>query len=466
MLNIWSSLAERYNRRLDEDDIFDIRTGELIKDRGVVNELPKRCNFGDLADREEINTDPGSEAADNVSEDEEDGNDDDEDEEDVEETRASSPSDGLVAPKLTRLAPLRPATSSSDAEDLREFLKAEAIRRELDGGDDSSEEEFSALPPRSTPVRLVVTPSRKILSITRAKYRLPNAAPQTDNESEDEFAAFELDKDVAYRGYHRARRSQSPKVPDLVPSPPPRSSSPAPSSSFSLPSSPLLSRTPLGSNVGPQKTRRFCSPTPKRQPVASTSRKTLEETLDEVDFEFPPPPPRAPSVFANGSNPGSIIDLSLSDDGKEDAERSKTSLPAKATVNPKLAAPETRMAKKTSAQVSKKLIPYVLIEKKPPVRAAATPAPALPTRHQIRSVLKRKRRVSSEHSTGEEHGNHHTGNAQRPSSPVDNTGSNPIFESTTPEVTQEVPDRGNDRQVGTLPSFLFFLGQAEVFPNR
>ena len=98
VLNIWSALAERYNRRLDEDDIVDIRTGEVIKERGVLNELPKRYHFGDLADNDEdpaINTDPGSEAVDVLAGNEED---DDEDEDDAEEPDAFPSSDGLVAP--------------------------------------------------------------------------------------------------------------------------------------------------------------------------------------------------------------------------------------------------------------------------------------------------------------------------------------------------------------------------------
>jgi hypothetical protein len=351
VLNIWSALAERYNRRLDEDDIVDIRTGEVIKDRGVLNELPKRYNFGDLAEKDDdpaTNTDPGSEAADNHVEDEED--DDNEDEEDAEETDPFPPADGLVTSQITRLAPLRPATSSSDADDLDEFLKAEAIRRELDGGDDSSEDEFSILPPRSTPAKRTRTPARR-----------PLRSLSLDTESEDEFAVLDPDRNDIHHGY-RARRTPTPEVPASIPSPPPLSSSPGPSSSFS---SPPPSRTPLTHRSSHQTDEHFGSPTPKRQPLASTSRRTLEDSLNEIDLEFPPPQPRAPSIFGKRPTSAFIIDLSLSDDETED-ERPHP--PTEATTDPKAVPPELRTVKKRgSTLISRKPTPFVLIETKRPV---------------------------------------------------------------------------------------------------
>jgi len=367
VLSIWSSLAERYNRKIDEDDIVDIRTGEIVKDRGVLSELPKRYNFGDFADRDDdpaINTDLGDEAADNLAEDEEDNDDED----GAEETDASPAPNGFVSSQITRLAPLRPATSSSDADDLRRFLKAEAIRRELDGGDDSSEEEFSILPPRSTPAKRTMAPVRKTQFATRAKPR-PLQTPAPGTESEDEFAVQDSDRNDFHYG-HRARRTPSPEVPPSIPSPPPPSSSPGPSSSFSLPSSPLLSRTPLHSNWGPQARGLFGSPTPKRRPLTSAARRTLEDSLNEIDIEFPPPQPRAPSVFGGRVGSAFIIDLSLSDTDTED-KRPRPS--AKATINPKPITSEPRMARETgSALISKRPVPFVLIQTKPP--APSTPA--------------------------------------------------------------------------------------------
>ena len=342
---------------------MDIRTGEVIKDRGILHELPKRYNFGDLADKDDptINTDPGSEVADNLADDEE--VDEEEGECDAEETDAFPSSDGLVAPQITRLAPPRPVTSSSDADDLGEFLKAEAIRRELDGGDDSSEDEFSILPPHLTPAKRMTTPVKKTPLASRAKSR-PLKAPAPDTESEDEFAVPDSDRNGFYRRY-RARRAPSPEVPASIPSPPPPSSSPGPSTSISLSSPPLLSRPSLSSNGGPQIESRLDSPAPKRQPLASSSRRTLEDSLNEIDLEFPPPQPRAPSVFARRPDSAIIIDLSLSDDGTEDEQSHPT---IKATTDPKPLALESRTVKNNgSILTSKRPVPFVLIETKRPI---------------------------------------------------------------------------------------------------
>ena len=347
---------------------MDIRTGQVIKDRGVLSELPKRYNFGDLADKDDdhaTSTDPGTEVVDNHAEEEEEEDDDDEDEDDGEEAHAFSPSDGLVASTLARLAPIRPAASSSDADDLRQFLEAEAIRRQLDGDDDdSSEDEINILPPRSSPAKRTITPAREAV---RAKSQFP-AAPDHDTESEDEFAVYELERNGAHRGY-RARRAPSPEVELSMPSPPPLSSSPGPSSSLSLPSSPLLPRTSLDSIRGLQTEQRFGSPTPKRQPRASTSRRTLEETLDEIDLEFPPPPPRAPSVFAKRPDSPFIIDLSLSDDETEDKQPEP---PSNVTKSPKSGALKSGTGKKCGSLAPKRLVPYVLIESKRPTPTRTT----------------------------------------------------------------------------------------------
>ncbi|KAF9783193.1 hypothetical protein BJ322DRAFT_140428 [Thelephora terrestris] len=507
VMDIWSNLAEKYSKRLDEDDIVDIRTGQVVKDRGVLSELPKRYGFGDLADNHEaINTHPESEAADNLAEDEED--DDDGDEDDAEETRSLSPPEGLIRSRLSRLAPLRPATSSSDADDLREFLKAEAIRRELEGGDDddSSADDINILPPRSTPAKRTMTPARKATNnagetrafsrvrgpiptkLARLKplrlsspdvddfHELPSAEaarheldggddddssedeinilpprptpakrttsvrkaiarhrqprdPVTESESEDELAVCEFDKDDAHLG-HLARRASSPEVPPSIPSPPPLSSSPGPSSPFPFP------------------------------PVASTSRRTLEEDLHEIDVEFPPPPRHA----------NFIIDLTLSDDETVDG---RPISPTEMTARSNLRASEPRTAKKPGAP--KRLIPYVLIETKPAMESTTTaklrsrapkkltkvlpdidggsppptPSPAPPIRPRARSVLKRKRRVSSGSGSSEEQGNHKAERGQR--SPSLGGGTGQVHEMTIPKVI----DDGGDAGAGTSfePSF-------------
>ena len=354
VLNIWSSLAERYNKRLDEDDVVDILTGEVIKDRGVLNDLPKRYKFGDLANKDEaIDIDQGSEAADNLTEDEGDGN----------GTHAFPSTDGLVASKLARVPPLRSAPSSSDADDLREFLKAEAVRRELDGGDDnspseldsgeddrssqpkvgdddsSSGDELNLLPPRSTPSKHAV--------------RRP-------------------DKDYSYSGSRvgRTPSARVSRVPASVPSPPLSSS---PGLSSSLPPSPRLSCTPLNLTNGPLTEDRFSSPTPQQQPVASTSRKTVEEIIHEanleVDLEFPPPQPLAPPAFLRRHRSTFVIDPSPKSKGWGKLPEGSSDIDGNDHNFPPL----------------------------PP-----SPSPVPPTRTWARRRLKRKRIVLSESSSEEE----------------------------------------------------------------
>ena len=296
VLKVWSSLAEKHGRGLEDDDVVDIVTGQVVIDRGVLSDLPGCCNFGDLADKgETADTDPGCEAADNLAEDEE----DDGDEDDAGETHPFPSTGGLVALRPAQVALLRTTINSSDADDLREFLKAEAVRRELDGGDDGyisgldggepSEDELNFLPPLPTPAKRTTTPDRKII---RTKSRPPQAPA--------------------------SRHS------------PPLSSSPMPSSSSSLPPSPPKSSTSLSD---PRTGQLFGSPTPHQQPVASTSQTTLEEIHDEIDLEFPPPQPRAPSAFARRQNLAFVINFSLSDDETED-ERPQPKPSAGATTYP------------------------------------------------------------------------------------------------------------------------------------
>lgn len=345
--------------------MVNILTGQVIEDRGVLSDLPKSCKFGDLADKGEVDeTDRGGEMVDNPAEADVDGNDEDED--DI----AFPSTSGLLTSKLAQVTQFKHPTASSDAEDLREFLEAEAIRRELDGDDDdsSSEDELNLLPPRLTPAKRTRTPARKKVA---QPHFLPHNAPNTDTESEDEFAVGELDQDDVHSVY-RARNTPSPEIPVSIPSPPPLSSSPEPSSLFSYPSSPPASSTPSKSNSDPPTGERIGSPTPRRHPVPSTSRKTLEEVLDEVDLEFPPPPPRAPPLFARPKNPPFITDLSLSDDETED-ERPEFKPPVNVAAN---VLSEPRTVEQTSpAPVPRKWIPYVLIETK-----ARTPKPTWPTR--------------------------------------------------------------------------------------
>lgn len=121
VLNVWSQLAERYSRPLAEDDIVDLRTGDLVKDRNVIRSTPHQYDigfFGDLDGTETATTDEGSD----------------------DELDAFAPganiSDELEMERVSRegLDPVR-EMDPADAQDLREFLEAESRRREEFGSE-------------------------------------------------------------------------------------------------------------------------------------------------------------------------------------------------------------------------------------------------------------------------------------------------------------------------------------------
>ena len=130
LLDVWSQLADRYNRRLDEDDIVDIRTGQIVKDNGVIRRS-RKLEFGADSEPKNNKEDDGADAE------------EDEDELDLfaqengESNEVHSDMDGRRVPPV---APLDPR----DAEDLRQFLEAERIRREACGSE--PEDDFESIP--------------------------------------------------------------------------------------------------------------------------------------------------------------------------------------------------------------------------------------------------------------------------------------------------------------------------------
>ena len=129
LLDVWSTLAERYTRRLDEDDIVDIRTGEILIDRGFIRKS-RKVDFGAIAApaAEDAIVDEGTD---------EDGKDFDEEGEDDDELDAFADTNKPVL-SVTAL-------DSADAEDLRAFLEAESRRKDLCGSDVEVEEDDSSL---------------------------------------------------------------------------------------------------------------------------------------------------------------------------------------------------------------------------------------------------------------------------------------------------------------------------------
>ncbi|KAF8798798.1 hypothetical protein BYT27DRAFT_7343190 [Phlegmacium glaucopus] len=162
LLDVWSSLAERYTRRLDEDDIVDIRTGKITQDRGFIRNS-RKVNFGAIA--APVTGDAMADEGTDV---------DEEDEYDTDEldafADATSEIDNAEHSEIgLRLRPVPPVTAmdSADAEDLRAFLEAERRRKQLCGSD-----------------------------VEEDDYSSPNT-PNQDSEVEDESAADSKDLDLS-----------------------------------------------------------------------------------------------------------------------------------------------------------------------------------------------------------------------------------------------------------------------------
>jgi hypothetical protein len=129
VIDVWSQLAERYTRRLDEDDIVDLKDITFAKDRGVIRRSSQYI-LGCFGDGDEpSNHDASSEGA----------VDDDFDELDAFAIEADI-SDEIK--QVNRAIEPVQVMNPADAEDLRDFLEAEERRKELcgDEADISSDE--------------------------------------------------------------------------------------------------------------------------------------------------------------------------------------------------------------------------------------------------------------------------------------------------------------------------------------
>ncbi|KAJ3849825.1 hypothetical protein EV368DRAFT_85157 [Lentinula lateritia] len=128
LLSVWSTLAERYSLRVDQDDIVDIRTGQLVKDRGVVRGLDGRWDFGRFAavGDEQLEYEKGGKGG---------GREESDDEldsfADVDEQH------GVNGPRMTlsnltsrATHAIDPTNDEDDAADLRAFLEDERHRKE------------------------------------------------------------------------------------------------------------------------------------------------------------------------------------------------------------------------------------------------------------------------------------------------------------------------------------------------
>ncbi|KAG2037778.1 hypothetical protein BDR03DRAFT_956159 [Suillus americanus] len=199
VLNVWAQLAERYNKRLDEDDIVDLYSGTIISDRGVLKN-GKDYDFGHFT------PDDSQDDQDQDQEPSEQDQDDDVDELDTLPVRRAPGTDGTMASTSELLRAVPPLSATTDADDLNDFLDAERRRRELlgdeDGEDDMSMEELAAL--------------REALHESEEDEEQPGTVDQEhaaviEDESEDELNSI-CQHDEASAVYHITRNQSEQDV--------------------------------------------------------------------------------------------------------------------------------------------------------------------------------------------------------------------------------------------------------------
>ncbi|KAG8214621.1 hypothetical protein J3R82DRAFT_9697 [Butyriboletus roseoflavus] len=206
VLNTWAQLAERYNKRLDEDDIVDLYSGAIIKDRGVLKGAPRDYHIGHFAQPDDYP---------DADQDQEDSEQDDDDS----EFNALPPSetttdDDVPISKKELLRGVPPLSATTDAEDLKEFLEAEKRRRVLAGDEDDDEdvspEQLSAIrkaldeDSRKTEAALAdqaqdaaTAEHPREVEVDITPTRPSTRVPPSDDESEDELALWTHDESTA-----------------------------------------------------------------------------------------------------------------------------------------------------------------------------------------------------------------------------------------------------------------------------
>lgn len=121
LLNTWSALQEKYDRPLHKDDIVDLRSGALLKDRGVLSSDSRTWDIGCFADVDDAVDQEGPDIP-VVDENDEMGAWES-------ETELYAQLTPVRVPPVRELDPL-------DAQDLQDFLAAENARKVAQGIDD------------------------------------------------------------------------------------------------------------------------------------------------------------------------------------------------------------------------------------------------------------------------------------------------------------------------------------------
>ncbi|KAK2460852.1 hypothetical protein APHAL10511_007322 [Amanita phalloides] len=144
LVQLWSSLAQRYSVPLDKDDVVDIRTGKVVEDRGVVSswDSTHQGSFMDFKTRKKRTAEEANRCASEV---------DDVDELDA-FAQTKSEEDILTSPeglkeKNKPYTMLPPSTPKKVAFVLSPYRSRRRVRKVID-----SEDEASDNPPSSSPI--------------------------------------------------------------------------------------------------------------------------------------------------------------------------------------------------------------------------------------------------------------------------------------------------------------------------
>ncbi|KAH6912724.1 hypothetical protein BKA70DRAFT_1264776 [Coprinopsis sp. MPI-PUGE-AT-0042] len=141
LLDVWSQLAERYTRRLDEDDIVDIVTGKIVKDNGVLRKA-KKMRFGDTHAPGRNEDDEAEESEEEDGQENQGGQPEDDDDDELDAfLDADNDHDDEEQPEVleihSRVEAVPPVTPQNplDAADLKEFMETERLRRSVLGSE-------------------------------------------------------------------------------------------------------------------------------------------------------------------------------------------------------------------------------------------------------------------------------------------------------------------------------------------
>ncbi|KAF9049588.1 hypothetical protein BDZ89DRAFT_1057466 [Hymenopellis radicata] len=384
LLGTWAQLEERWTRRIDEDDVIDLRTLDVIENRGVLESMSKPREFG-------INKDSDA-ARDRASVDDEDDEDSDDDLDAIsgfdindrpiedaysddnisttDEDDGSPLQDPLPKPigHYGRLDINNP----KDADDLRAFLEAERLRKTLQGDidDDDDGDEFNFEGDTTIVYEPHVDPE-EVLQLS--------GHDDEDSSSEDELAAPE------------EKLSSSPRKKVILNVEPIRAV-PKPSSPFKVPKLPVVSTKP-----SPFKNQQLQTP-PRSSSIQSTDFSSLPSPLPSPISppsrrSTKPAPPKEkiqrPSTSATQLN--EVPRINLAQVRSVDKKGKGTSRPA-AQVTKTSTEPSPRPSPSKKSRMHPEVVIVRPVNPKPVVKEKSSPPKKLET----------KRRPQTEESSSED----------------------------------------------------------------